>query len=87
MSEAMIYFIGSLYFYFISKWWQYLQIPNMIICISGAICLWFIPESPRFYVSKNKFDKAREAFAVIARVNRIDVNIVKEFVFEEEVDN
>lgn len=58
----------------------------MILACVGAICMCFIPESPRYLVSKKKFELARQVFGKIARVNGMEEDIVKDFIFEDELD-
>jgi len=43
-----------------------------------------MPESPRFLVSQNKFESARDSLNKIARFNGKGSRLADEFVFEEE---
>lgn len=59
MYEAFIYLMICFYFYFISNRWEYLFIPSIGSGIVGIVLFQLLPESPRFLVSINRFDKAR----------------------------
>jgi hypothetical protein len=69
MFESVIYFFICIYFSFINRTWQYLQIPNLIFCISGIIFLVWMPESPKFLVAQKKFVEARAVFTWIGLKN------------------
>lgn len=60
MFEAIAYTSVCGYFYWISKYWYYLMIPCLGMAIVGtAFVAIFLPESPRFLISNNKYDQAR----------------------------
>lgn len=52
MFESVVYFFICIYFSFISKQWKILQIPNLVLCISGIIFMLWMPESPKFLVAQ-----------------------------------
>ena len=56
MFESVCYLFICLYFLTISKDWRYLMIPNVTFSLFGMISLSLMPESPRFLVSKKRFD-------------------------------
>lgn len=50
-----------------------------------TLSLLLLPESPKFYYSKNQFDKCRSSLAIIARVNRVgNLDLVKKIRFDIE---
>ena len=59
--------------------------------IIGLMFLLFMPESPRFLISTKQFDKAREVFAWIGKVNGLDAKTIKqrmnEITFDGEKQN
>jgi MFS transporter, OCT family, solute carrier family 22 (organic cation transporter), member 4/5 len=76
--------IGCIYFWKISKDWHWLE---LFACSSGIISMvgvYFMPESPKFLVSKKKYDEARLAINTIARVN--NTNKVFDCQFDSEVN-
>lgn len=86
--ESFVYIFISLFFWFISDQWKLLQIPNLLLATFGLICLFFMPESPRFLVSQRRFDEAREVFRFIGLKNgltqaKID-ELLNDFKFEGE---
>lgn len=60
--ESVIYTIICLYFWLVSDQWKYLQIPNIVLSLFGVGFLLYMPESPRFLVSAQRYDEAREVF-------------------------
>ncbi|CDW88844.1 organic cation [Stylonychia lemnae] len=73
----------SIYFWFISKEWINLAyMGGALSIISFILTIWKLPESPRFYFSKKRFDEARVVLLHIAKFNgKSDINY---FVFESE---
>jgi hypothetical protein len=86
MFEAFAYLSVCAYFYMISKWWHYVMIPSVGLALFGSIFVYFLPESPRFLVSANKFDRARAVFKTIAKWNGVKPELVNDFVFKEELE-
>ena len=86
MFEALAYLSICAYFYFISKWWHYIEIPTISLALLGVVCSYFLPESPRYLLSQHKFEHAKEVFSVIAKWNGKYPDIAKEFVFKDEID-
>ena len=64
-----MYIFICIYFWKISKDWRLLQIPNITLTSVGIVFLFTMPESPRFLISKGRFDRAREVFNRIAVFN------------------
>ena len=59
-----------LYYMFISKYWIPINVFGAVLTAVSAIGVYFIPESPKFYISCRKYDEAREAINFIARTNK-----------------
>jgi len=57
--------------------------PDLALTFLGFTYVYFMPETPRFLVSKKKFVEAREVFAKMARINRSTAD-TSVFVFENE---
>lgn len=51
-----------------------------MICV---VCIYFLPESPKYLISKKKYDEAREALTIIAKMNNYKDKI--DFKFDREV--
>lgn len=75
----------ALYFLYVSKYWFPLEAfmcgSNALICIS----ILFLPESPKFLISKRRYEDARMALAYIAKLNRCSDVKTKEFKLDREV--
>jgi hypothetical protein len=59
-----------LYYMFISQYWIPINIFGAGLTAISAVGVYFIPESPKFYISIRKYDEAREAINFIARTNK-----------------
>jgi len=57
MFEALAYFSVCAFFYWVSKKWHYVMLPTIGLAVLGGLLSWrFLPESPRFLASTNRFD-------------------------------
>jgi hypothetical protein len=54
------------------------------VLVIAGIVMYFIPESPKYLVSKKRYDEAREILANMARINKVKIDI-DEIKFESEV--
>ena len=70
VQEAAIYVAATIYFWKISKHWQYFLLIGWIFNVISVVLLFFMPESPRWLIQVGKLDEARKAFAFIAKLNR-----------------
>ena len=70
--EAAVYICVTIYFGWISKRWQFIQIPTITFGVVGIVFLYLQPESPRYLVSVGRFDQARKSFSRIAKFNGQD---------------
>lgn len=70
VQEAMIYVVGTIYFWKISKhWFWYCLIGYIWQAISVIFLIW-MPESPRYLISVGKLDEAKKVFQTIAWWNK-----------------
>ena len=86
MFEALAFLSVCTYFYCISKWWHYIEIPSVSLALLGVVVCYFLPESPRFLVSQNRFDEARKVFGTIAKHNGVGEQVAKDLYFKEEME-
>merc|ERR1712166_307328 len=86
--ESVVYIIICLYFWLIKGPWQVLQLPNSFLSVAGIVFLFFMPESPRFLISKKRFEEARTVFKWIGGHNGLDKQTIDErlddIIFEGE---
>jgi membrane protein YdbS with pleckstrin-like domain len=59
-----------IYYWFISKNWIYINAFGALMTVVSAVGVWFLPESPKYYLSKKRYDEARQSISFIARVNK-----------------
>jgi hypothetical protein len=70
MFEATAYFLVCAFFYWVSKYWQFVMLPTIILALIGTlVTAVYVPESPRYLISQYKFDQARKVFSLIYRYN------------------
>ena len=86
--ESVAYLSICIYFMYVSQYWKPLQIPNIVFISAGVVFLCFMPESPRFLISKRRFEDARDVFKWIGKVNGLSreeaERRLNEIVFEGE---
>ena len=68
--SATILFL-PLYYKLISKNWLYFQLFYFALSVISLFCLYLIPESPKYLLSKGLYDKAQRSFETIARFNGV----------------
>ena len=69
-SEACIYLLATIYFWVISKDWFYFASIGYALNLFCAAGAWFMPESPRYLLSKGRIDELKQTMQVIATVNQ-----------------
>ena len=85
MLEAVAYLSICAYFSMISKYWQYVEIPTIGFAVFGVFIVYFLPESPRFLLSQNRFTDLREVLNRIAKINGKDPKTANYIQFKEEL--
>lgn len=60
-ADAAVFVVVPLYFMLVSKDWIPLQLFAIAATLATLIATLFIPESPKFLYSKNRFHEARKA--------------------------
>jgi hypothetical protein len=77
--NLVVLVVCVLYFWLISKEWTWLMFG---LCFSGIISMvgcFLLPESPKFLLTKKKYDEARSAINWIAKFNRKNITFDKSF--------
>ena len=70
MIDGTTYLLLVIYFWKISKQWFWIILIGYIYNVLGAVLCWWLPESPAFLFSLNRYEEAAEVFAKIALVNK-----------------
>jgi len=69
--DSLGIFFASIYFKYISKDWRYFfGCPGIILSVAIFFC-YLQTDSPKFYYSVGRYDKAREILTLIGRTNGI----------------
>ena len=87
VSLSSITVFSTLYFMFITKYWYGFQIFGLVLNTLVVVLVPLLPESPKYLLSKRKYDQARLAILKIARFQRLSNNqlqMVSKLKFEEE---
>ena len=69
VSNSLVAVIGCLYFWKMSKDWIWLEIAA---CVSGVVSMvgcYMLPESPKFLITKKRYEEARGAISWIHKFN------------------
>lgn len=83
--NACVTIIIALYFLVVSKYWVPFQI---FFCVTNALCcisIAFVPESPKYLISKKLYDEARQSLLFIAKFNKHKGVSPLDFKFDREV--
>ena len=87
VSLSSITVFSALYFMFITKYWYGFQIFGLVLNALVVVLVPLLPESPKYLLSKRKYDQARLAILKIAKFQRLPNNqlqMVSKLKFEEE---
>jgi MFS family permease len=79
--------IGSIYFTRISKNWLWLEIWAGGLTVLCLVATFFMPESPKYLMSKKRYNDARKALTYISKFNGKSTaftNLFDKEVFEKE---
>ena len=60
---------STLYFYFISKYWVWFQIFGWTLNLIAVVGVIFMPESPKYLLTKKKYDECRKVLSLIGKFN------------------
>ena len=83
--NGLIIIFTALYYQFISKDIAYIQWCNLfLVSILILFTIVYLPESPKFLHSKERYDEARNSLSLVARVNGIKNFNKEEIIFENE---
>jgi len=83
--NGLIIIFTALYYQFISKDIAYIQYCNLfLVSILILFTIVYLPESPKFLHSKERYDEARNSLSFVARVNGIKNFKKEEIIFENE---
>lgn len=63
--------ICAIYFRYISKKWQYFELVGLGMSLIALFSVCFIPESPRWLISRGRYKKAFEVYKRVAKFNGV----------------
>lgn len=68
--DGISYLMVTIYFWQISKEWTWIVLVGYIFNVIGAILSWFLPESPSYLMSLDRYDELIAMFKRIAKYNK-----------------
>eukprot|EP00347_Sterkiella_histriomuscorum_P011808 403371019 len=71
LAHAFAKLFYDFYFYQITKNWIYLSYSSIAMVLICLICMYWIPESPKFLISSNQKQRAKQSFDQIAQINGV----------------
>ena len=87
IANGIIITMTALYYQYISRDIKYIQLGNMALLVFLLFSfIIFVPESPKWLLSKGRYDEARESFLHVARFNGQFVTKA-DLVFDTEVES
>jgi hypothetical protein len=69
LNNGFVSIYTVIYYWFISNWWIPIQVFGGVLTAISMVGVYFLPESPKFLITMRRYDEARAAINVIARVN------------------
>lgn len=78
--------MGSVYFWFISKYWRPFEIFGIGLAVLTISSVFWMPESPRFYLGQKRYDEAMDSFKNIAKINGVKFNEIM-LVLDKKTEN
>ena len=69
--SSFITVLSTIYFYFISKYWVWFQVFGWGLNLITIVGVVFMPESPKYLLTKKKYDECRKVMTIIGRLNGI----------------
>ena len=69
VNNSLVALFGCLYFWLIWKNWLGIEIFAGVLGVIAGIGAFFMPESPKFLISRHRYDEARDSINRIARYN------------------
>jgi hypothetical protein len=67
--SSFITVLSTFYFYFISKYWVWFQVFGWGLNLITIVGVMFIPESPKYLISKKKYEECRRVITIIGKIN------------------
>ncbi|CDW83769.1 solute carrier family member 5 [Stylonychia lemnae] len=81
--NGLVTVLIALYFLYVSKHWEGFQIFGCATNFLIVVSIIFLPESPKYLISKKRYEDARNSLRIIARFNRHQGEV--NFKFDREV--
>ena len=77
--NSSITILSCIYFYLISKYWLWFQLFGWSLNVLTVVCVFLMPESPKFLMTKKRYDECRVVLTKMAEVNGIEGPFRKKF--------
>ena len=69
LNNGVVAIYCVIYYWFISSWWIPIQVFGGVLTFVSEAGVWFLPESPKFLLTKKRYDETRAAINFIAKWN------------------
>ncbi len=69
LNNGFVAIYTVIYYWFISTYWIPINVFGAVLTAVSAVGVYFLPESPKFYLSKRRYEEARAAINIIAKTN------------------
>ena len=69
LNNGFVAIYTVIYYWFISTNWIPINIFGAVLTVISAVGVYFLPESPKFFLSKRRYDEARASINFIAKTN------------------
>lgn len=69
MNNGFVAVYTVIYYWFISTYWIPINVFGAVLTVISAVGVFFLPESPKFFLSKRRYEEARAAINFIAKTN------------------
>ena len=70
MNNGFVAVYTVIYYWFISTYWIPINVFGAVLTVISAVGVFFLPESPKFFLSKRRYEEARAAINFIAKTNK-----------------
>jgi Sugar (and other) transporter len=68
--NSSVTIFSCIYFYFISSYWLWFQLFSLLLNLLVVVCVVFMPESPKYLITKRRYEECRQVITRMIRYNK-----------------